>query len=147
MASCVCEGHSWGVLGEAQLQLGAAGCGVEFGSGFRSSASTRSLKGKAFPADSDGCLAQSVYHGGGNNYPQATVWPSPYIGRAVTALSPPLRCLWRGDAPACCAPGGLGVCCQPVQGHQCFPDSEIQPQGLEHLESLGERGYRGGDEG
>lgn len=43
--------------------------------------------------------------------------------------------------------GGLGVCCQPVQGHQCFPDSEIQPQGLEHLKSLGERGYRGGDEG
>lgn len=75
MASCVWEGHSWGVLGEAQLQLGAAGSAVEFGSGF--SSSHTACREKAFPAHSDGCLAQSVYHGGGNNYPQATVWPSP----------------------------------------------------------------------
>lgn len=121
MALCVWEGHSWGVLGEAQLQLGAAGSGVE-----------SACREKAFPAHSDGCLAQSVYHGAGNNNPQATVWPSP---------------LSEGQSPLChlsvtslLCPRGAG---SSVQGHQCFPDSFPEvgrdpAPGLGALKSLGE---------
>lgn len=76
---------------------------------------------KSLPADSDGCLAQSVDHGGGNNYPQATVWPSPLSeGQSGTVTSFQM-CL--GGRCSSLHQGLWESCCQPVQGHQCFPDS------------------------
>lgn len=124
MASCVCEGHSWGVLGEAELQLGAAGCGVEFASGFRSSVSTHCLQGKKLLLP----ILMDVLHNMFTTVEEAIAL-RPLSGlvpcqkgshRTVTSAQMSLE--GRMLQPA--VPQGVWEsCCQPVQGHQCFPDS------------------------